>query len=252
MPIFALSEDLLFPPARLASREGLLAVGGDLSAERLLLAYRAGIFPWFSDGEPILWWSPDPRLVLYPREFHLSRSLEKSIRRGDFTVTTDRAFEQVIRECGRVRCDTGEGTWIVPEMIEAYCGLHHEGFAHSVEAWQGGRLAGGLYGIALGRCFFGESMFARVSNASKTALAALVAFLRVEGFGLIDCQVTTGHLQRMGAREIPRGLYLEELEVHLQGPPRPGKWELPAGVLNGLLPGPRLSAKRPVVRKRKG
>jgi leucyl/phenylalanyl-tRNA--protein transferase len=151
-----------------------------------------------------------------------------------------------------VRRDTGEGNWIVPEMIEAYCGLHHEGFAHSVEAWQGGRLAGGLYGIALGRCFFGESMFARVSNASKVALAALVAFLRAEGFGLIDCQVTTGHLQRMGAREIPRGLYLEELQIHLEAPDRQGKWELPAGVLNDLLPKPRLSPKRPAPRKRKG
>ena len=260
MPIFALSEDLVFPPARLASREGLLAIGGDLSAERLLLAYRAGVFPWFSDDEPILWWSPDPRLVLYPREFHLSRSLEKTIRRGDFTVTMDQAFEQVIRECGRVRRDTGEGTWIVPEMIEAYGGLHHAGLAHSVEAWQGGHLAGGLYGISLGDCFFGESMFARVSNASKVALAALVAYLKAEGFGLIDCQVTTGHLQRMGAREIDRSLYLEELQLHLQGATRQGKWELPREVLNELLPKPRVSlkrparreARRPALRKRKG
>ena len=167
MPIFALSEEVVFPPPRLATREGLLAIGGDLSAERLLRAYRQGIFPWYSDDEPILWWSPDPRLVLYPREFHLSRSLERTIRRGDFSVTMDRAFERVIRECGRVRRETGEGTWIVAEMVEAYCGLHRAGFAHSVEVWQADDLAGGLYGVSLGRCFFGESMFTRVSNASK-------------------------------------------------------------------------------------
>jgi leucyl/phenylalanyl-tRNA--protein transferase len=245
MPLFALGAELRFPPPRLASREGLLAIGGDLSAERLLLAYRTGIFPWFSDGEPILWWSPDPRLVLYPGEFHLSRSLEKTIRRRDFAATMDQAFEQVIRECGRVRRDTGEGTWIVPEMIAAYGELHRCGFAHSVEVWQGGDLAGGLYGVSLGNCFFGESMFARVNNASKVALAALVAYLRAEGFGLIDCQVTTGHLQRMGAREIPRSLYLEELEAYLQVPARQGKWRLPAEALTELLPRPRVSPRRP-------
>lgn len=260
MPLFALSSEIRFPPPRLASREGLLAIGGDLSPERLLLAYRSGIFPWFSDDEPILWWSPDPRLVLYPSEFHLSRSLEKIIRRGDLRMTMDKAFEQVIRECSRVRCEMGEGTWIVPEMIDAYCELHRSGFAHSVEAWQGGHLAGGLYGISLGNCFFGESMFARVSNASKVALAALVAYLRAEAFGLIDCQVTTGHLQRMGAREIPRSLYLEELKVHLQASNREGKWQLPAEVLTDLLPKPRGSLKRrtcsevrrPALTKQKG
>jgi leucyl/phenylalanyl-tRNA--protein transferase len=244
MPFFALTSKLSFPPPRLASREGLLAVGGDLSAERLLLAYRMGIFPWYSDGEPILWWSPDPRLVLYPDEFHLSRSLEKTIRRGAVRVTMDEAFEQVIHECGRVRRDTGEGTWIVPEMVEAYCGLHRAGLAHSVEAWQGDRLAGGLYGISLGNCFFGESMFTRVNNASKVALSALVAYLKAEAFGLIDCQVTTGHLQRMGAREIPRRCYLKELQVHLQAPTRKGKWRLPAEALAGLLPGPRAPLHR--------
>jgi leucyl/phenylalanyl-tRNA--protein transferase len=243
MPIFALSEDLVFPPPRLASKEGLLAVGGDLSLERLLLAYRTGVFPWYSDDEPILWWSPDPRLVLYPREFHLSQSLVKIIRRGDFTVSMDQAFERVIRECGRVRRDTGEGTWIVPEMIDAYCGLHNAGFAHSVEAWQGDRLAGGLYGVSLGKCFFGESMFARVSNASKVALAALVALLKAEGFGLVDCQVTTGHLQRMGAREIPRSLYLEQLQQYLQASDRTGKWTMPPEVLSSLLPRRRVPAK---------
>ena len=174
MPVFVLSEELVFPPPRLAAADGLLAVGGDLSGERLLLAYRMGIFPWYSEGEPILWWSPDPRLVLYPREFRIPRSLAKVIRRGDFTVSMDQAFQDVIGECARVRRESGEGTWIVPEMLEAYCGLYRAGVAHSVEVWREGQLAGGLYGVALGRSFFGESMFTRVTNASKVALAALV------------------------------------------------------------------------------
>lgn len=236
MPVFALSEALTFPPPRLATPEGLLAVGGDLSAERLLLAYRAGIFPWYADGEPILWWSPDPRLVLYPRDFHVSRSLAKVIRRGGFSVSMDRAFEQVIEACAGMRCGGREGTWIVPDMIEAYCGLHRRGFAHSVEAWQQGHLAGGLYGVSLGRGFFGESMFTRVANASKVSLAALTAYLAAEGFDFIDCQVTTGHLQRMGAREIPREAYLEELRRSLKAPSRVGKWELPADALARSLP----------------
>jgi leucyl/phenylalanyl-tRNA--protein transferase len=231
MPVFQLSSELSFPPPRFATREGLLAFGGDLSEERLLLAYRMGIFPWYSDGEPILWWSPDPRLVLYPREFHVSRSLLKVIKRGDFTISLDTAFERVIRECARVRRESGEGTWIVRDMLEAYCALHGSGFAHSVEAWQDGRLAGGLYGVSLGRCFFGESMFARVSNASKVALAGLVAFLIKAGFELVDCQVTTGHLQRMGAREVSRKQYLKDLEEALYGPTCAGKWSLPDDAL---------------------
>lgn len=226
MPVFVLSEELVFPPPCLATPEGLLAAGGDLSPERLLLAYRMGIFPWYAEDEPILWWSPDPRLVLYPQEFHLSHSLQKVIRRGDFTVTTDRAFEAVIRACAGVRTAGGEGTWIVPDMIDAYCGLHRRGLAHSVEAWQGQRLAGGLYGVSLGSAFFGESMFARVKNASKVALATLAAWLQANGFDLIDCQVTTGHLQRLGAREIPREHYLQELSRCLQNSTRIGKWKM--------------------------
>lgn len=226
MPVFVLSEELVFPPPCLATPEGLLAAGGDLSPERLLLAYRMGIFPWYAEDEPILWWSPDPRLVLYPQEFHLSRSLQKVIRRGDFTVTTDRAFEAVIRACAAVRTASGEGTWIVPDMIDAYCGLHRRGLAHSVEAWQGQRLAGGLYGVSLGSAFFGESMFTRVKNASKVALATLAAWLQANGFDLIDCQVTTGHLQRLGAREIPRENYLQELSRCLQNSTRIGKWKM--------------------------
>ena len=246
MPVFALSAELTFPPPRFATREGLLAFGGDLSEERLLLAYRSGIFPWYSDGEPILWWSPDPRLVLYPREFHLSRSMLKTLKHGDFALTLDTAFERVIAECARVRCETGEGTWIVGDMRKAYCALHRSGFAHSIEAWQDGVLAGGLYGVALGRCFFGESMFARVSNASKAALAGLVAFLIEAGFELVDCQVTTGHLQRMGAREIPRKRYLQELERALEGPACAGSWAMPADALACLL-----APKKPAREKRK-
>jgi leucyl/phenylalanyl-tRNA--protein transferase len=241
MPVFVLSEALTFPPPRLATPEGLLAVGGDLSRERLLLAYRQGIFPWFSDDEPILWWSPDPRLVLYPREFHCSRSLEKVIRRSAFRVTTDQAFETVIRECAAARAAGGEGTWIVPDMIRAYCDLHRMGVAHSVEAWIGTRLAGGLYGVSLGAGFFGESMFTREANASKVALAALAAYLAAEGFGFIDCQVTTGHLQRLGAREIPRDRYLEELKRCLRAPTRVGRWSIPA-VIPAESPGKRRRA----------
>jgi leucyl/phenylalanyl-tRNA--protein transferase len=248
MPVFVLSKPLGFPPPRLATPEGLLAVGGDLSRERLLLAYRMGIFPWYSDDEPILWWSPDPRLVLYPREFHLSRSLEKVIRRVDFEVTMDRAFERVIRECAAMRSRTGEGTWILPDMIKAYCDLHGTGYAHSVEAWQGDRLAGGLYGVSLGRGFFGESMFTRVANASKVALAGLAAYLKSEGFDFIDCQVTTGHLQRMGAREISRDLFLEELGRCLRVPTRVGKWKMPKEALFSILPQRRAASQR--VRRR--
>lgn len=243
MPVFVLSEALKFPPPRLATPEGLLAVGGDLSRERLLLAYRMGIFPWYADDEPVLWWSPDPRLVLYPHEFHLSRSLEKVIRRGDFTVSMDQAFEAVIRECAAVRSGEGEGTWIVPDMIRAYCDLHAMGVAHSVEAWSGPTLAGGLYGVSLGSGFFGESMFSRAANASKVALAALVTHLNAEGFAIVDCQVTTGHLQRMGAREIPRDLYLEELERCLQAPTRAGRWRVGDGLLDAALPRRRAAGR---------
>ena len=245
MPVFALSEELVFPPPRLAAADGLLAVGGDLSGERLLLAYRMGIFPWYSEGEPILWWSPDPRLVLYPREFRIPRSLAKVIRRGDFTVSMDQAFQEVIGECARVRRESGEGTWIVPEMLEAYCGLYRAGVAHSVEVWREGRLAGGLYGIALGRSFFGESMFTRVTNASKVALAALVRHVQSLAFELIDCQVTTGHLMRLGAREIPRERYLEELAHSLRGHFRPGRWAFDEDAFCGAFSGTSDKAKRP-------
>jgi leucyl/phenylalanyl-tRNA--protein transferase len=226
MPVYRLSQKLVFPSPYLASHEGLLAVGGDLSIKRLLLAYRLGIFPWYSEGEPILWWSPEPRLVLYPDELKLSRSLNKVIKKRAFKVTMDRAFEEVISECARVRLETQEGTWIVNDMVSAYCRLHSAGFAHSVEAWREGRLAGGLYGVSLGKCFFGESMFTRVTNASKVALVALVNHLEALRFALIDCQIATAHLKRFGAREISRARYLEELNMALTAPTLQGSWTL--------------------------
>lgn len=224
MPVFRLSSNLSFPPAHLAIAEGLLAIGGDLSIERLVLAYRQGIFPWYAEDDPILWWSPDPRLVLYPRELHISRSLRKLIRRRRFTVTLDQAFGRVIRACAGPRGPDHQGTWIVPEMITAYERLHAAGLAHSVEAWEGDALAGGIYGVSLGAVFFGESMFTRVSNASKVALVHLVTMLGRARFALIDCQVTTAHLMRFGAREIPRGRFLKELAPALRKPTRQGRW----------------------------
>jgi len=224
MPVYQLSEDLIFPSPYLASKEGLLAIGGDLSLNRLLLAYGNGIFPWYSEGEPILWWSPDPRLVLYPAELKVSRSLKKVFKQDVFDVTMDRAFEEVITECARVRLEHHEGTWIVDDMVQAYCRLHESGFAHSVEAWQGNRLAGGLYGVSLGNCFFGESMFTRITNASKVALVALAEHLKPLDFAFIDCQITTAHLTRFGAREISRARYLDELGEALKTATLQGKW----------------------------
>jgi len=224
MPVYQLSEDLVFPSPHLASEEGLLAIGGDLSPNRLLLAYSNGIFPWYSEGEPILWWSPDPRLVLYPAELRISRSLNRVCRQGVFELTMDCAFEEVITECAQVRLENHEGTWIVDDMVRAYCRLHDSGFAHSVEAWQDNRLAGGLYGVSLGSCFFGESMFTRVNNASKVALVALVQHLQPLDFAFVDCQITTAHLTRFGAREISRSRYLGELAEALKTVTLRGKW----------------------------
>ncbi|MDZ7840809.1 MAG: leucyl/phenylalanyl-tRNA--protein transferase [Gammaproteobacteria bacterium] len=209
----------MFPPVEHASPEGLLAIGGDLSSRRLLDAYRHGIFPWYSAGQPILWWSPDPRAVLYPDQLRISRSLRKTLKQGVFTVTFDRAFESVIEACAAPRRVGGEpsaGTWITDEMKAAYVALHHQGYAHSVEAWSGSRLAGGLYGVALGRGFFGESMFHRQTDASKAALAGLVALLRRREFHIIDCQLPSAHIMSLGAVEIPRSRFLEELAVALE------------------------------------
>ncbi|GBC61669.1 leucyl/phenylalanyl-tRNA--protein transferase [Desulfonema ishimotonii] len=224
MPVFQLSDRIGFPPPHLAEQEGLLAVGGDLRQERLLLAYKMGIFPWYSEDDPIIWWSPDPRLVLYPRDMSVSRSLNRVIKKKRFRVTTDQAFEQVIRACAAVRMESGEGTWLVDEMVDAYCRLHRAGFAHSAEAWDGDTLAGGLYGVSLGRSFFGESMFMRVSNASKVAFVTLVRQLAKWHFDMIDCQVKTDHLMRFGAREISRRAFLGQLEKSLKYPTRRGRW----------------------------
>ncbi|MDD3883815.1 MAG: leucyl/phenylalanyl-tRNA--protein transferase [Gallionella sp.] len=198
-----------FPPAEHALRQsnGLLAAGGDLSVPRLLNAYRHGIFPWFNTGEPILWWSPDPRMVLVPAEFKPSRSLRKTLSRKTFEVRFDTAFEAVMRACAAPR-DGQAGSWIHEDMIAAYCTLHELGYAHSVESWQDNRLVGGLYGIAIGRMFYGESMFSRVSDASKVALAHLAGQLERWQFELIDCQMNTPHLASLGAREIPRTRFL--------------------------------------------
>lgn len=226
MPVYQLSEDLIFPSPYLASKEGLLAIGGDLSPKRLLLAYANGIFPWYSEGEPILWWSPDPRLVLYPAELKVSRSLKKVFKQEIFAVTMDRAFEAVITECAQVRLENNQGTWIVDDMIQAYCRLYESGFAHSVEVWKDHRLAGGLYGVSLGKCFFGESMFTRITNASKVALVALAEHLKALDFALIDCQITTAHLTRFGAREISKARFLEELAAAVMAATMRGKWSL--------------------------
>jgi leucyl/phenylalanyl-tRNA--protein transferase len=224
MPVFRLPERIVFPSPELADEDGLLAVGGDLSVERLVLAYSMGIFPWYSEGSPILWWSPDPRLVLFPEEVKISRSLRQTIRKGTFNVTSDTVFEEVIRGCAEVPRRGGEGTWITKEMKDAYCRLHQEGFAHSIESWAEDGLAGGLYGVALGGVFFGESMFSRRSNASKVALVRLVERLKEDGYSVIDCQMTTRHLMSLGAREISRAEFLETMQKALRIPVPRGKW----------------------------
>lgn len=219
MPCYRLDEDLWFPPVETAEDYGLLALGGDLSPQRLLLAYSLGIFPWFNPGEPILWWSPDPRCVLFPAELHVSRSLQRFMRKTPFRISFNEHFAAVIYWCRRLRAGLdGQGTWITKEMKEAYLHLHRLGFAHSVECWDGDELVGGIYGVCIGRCFFGESMFSRRSNASKVALVALVRHLREQNFVLLDCQQTTAHLVSMGAREIPREQFLQQLKNALVPP----------------------------------
>ena len=224
MPVFRLPKEPAFPPAELARKDGLLAVGGDLSTKRLILAYQMGIFPWFSEGEPILWWSPDPRMVLEPSEMIVSRRLKRTLKKKVFKITVDAAFDRVMEGCARARSKHRNGTWITREMMAAYGRLHREGYAHSFEAWHEGELAGGLYGVCLGRVFSGESMFHRVADASKAALAALADHARRNCFDMIDCQTPTGHLARMGAREIPRKVYLERLEISLLKKTPRGRW----------------------------
>jgi leucyl/phenylalanyl-tRNA--protein transferase len=224
MAIFILNTHCGFPSPDLSDSDGLLAVGGDLCPERLLAAYRMGIFPWYSHDQPLLWWSPDPRLVLYPDRFHLSKSLSPTIRRQIFNVTMDTAFPSLIRLCADSRLKNGQGTWITDDMIDAYCMLHDMGYAHSIEVWKQDRLVGGLYGVSLGGCFFGESMFSVESNASKVSLAALVHFARHHQLRFIDCQVRTRHLISLGAVEIPRSEFLIELKRGLRSETLKGKW----------------------------
>jgi len=228
MPIFRLTDQLAFPDPRLASAEGLLAVGGDLTPERLLLAYSLGIFPWYGSGEPILWWSPDPRCVIFPGTVHVSRRLARILRQGQFAVTCNRAFDEVITVCADLR-DRDGGTWLVPEMQRAYRELHRLGYAHSVEVWRHGQLAGGLYGVAIGRFFFGESMFHRATDASKIGLVMLCRHLAERDFELLDCQVPNPHLLRMGAKLLPRSEFLERLfRAGLDLPGRLSRLLLPA------------------------
>ena len=218
-----------FPPLSQALRapNGLLAAGNDLSLPRLLQAYRQGIFPWFSAGEPVLWWSPDPRMALFPAEFRLHRSLLKTLRGGGYEVRLDTAFSQVINACAQTPRPGQDGTWITDDIAAAYCALHDAGWAHSVETWMDGELVGGLYGVAIGRMFYGESMFTRRRDASKIAFAHLARFLRAREFGLIDCQMNTAHLASLGAREISRAEFIARLE-NLTTAAKPAFWRADA------------------------
>jgi leucyl/phenylalanyl-tRNA--protein transferase len=228
VPIYRLGRDVAFPDPTLAEPDGLLAIGGDLSPERLLAAYAEGIFPWFDDRSPILWWSPDPRLVLDPAHLHVSRSLRRTIRRGAYRVTADTAFEQVIRRCAERPRRGQSGTWITAGMAQAYLRLHRLGFAHSFEAWSGESLVGGLYGVSLGAAFFGESMFADRPDASKAALVRAVEWLSGRGVSLVDCQVRTDHLVSLGASEVPRAEFLARLRAALRAETLRGPWSLAA------------------------
>jgi leucyl/phenylalanyl-tRNA--protein transferase len=216
-----------FPTVDQALRDpdGLLAIGGDLSVRRLINAYRHGIFPWYNDGDPILWWSPDPRTLLIPSELHISRSLRKFLRKRRFALTMDRDFPQVINACAGVSRHGETGTWLLPEMIRAYRVLNIHGIAHSVEVWEKNQLVGGLYGVAIGRAFFGESMFSLATNASKVALVFLCQQLAQWNFALIDCQIATEHLTGMGARSVPRASFIAALEACRDQPGHEGSWD---------------------------
>ncbi|MFZ1263677.1 MAG: leucyl/phenylalanyl-tRNA--protein transferase [Chitinophagaceae bacterium] len=214
MSLFALDKELVFPPVHLAEPDGLLALGGDLSVERLLLAYRNGIFPWY-EGAYILWWSPDPRFVLFPGELRISKSIKPLINRNEFSFTVNNAFAQVIHHCKKTKRPGQQGTWITDEVEKAYCQMHEQGFAHSAEVWKDGKLVGGLYGIRLGNVFFGESMFSHVSNASRFAFIKYIQLLKEAGIKLIDCQVYTEYLESLGARMIDRKDFIELLSAYI-------------------------------------
>ncbi len=225
IPCWLGAEDQPFPDVNLALREpaGLLAMGGDLSPDRLLNAYRHGIFPWYTEGQPIMWWSPDPRAVLFPSRVKISRSLRKTLRQGCYRITMDRAFREVMEGCAEPR-NGALGTWITRSMIEAYAELHEKGYAHSIETWHDGRLVGGLYGVALGQVFFGESMFSRSPDASKVALVSLARQLATWGYALIDCQIYTEHLASLGAETISRTIFTRFMEREAQQPGRADPW----------------------------
>jgi len=223
MPVFRLDDRLVFPPVHLAE-DGLLALGGDLRPERLLLGYTQGIFPWYAENLPILWHSPDPRMIMTTRDLVVQRSLRKAIRRKPYRLTMDRAFGDVLEGCASAPRPGQTGTWLIPEMVTAYTRLFDLGFAHSIEAWRGDELVGGLYGVSLGAAFFGESMFTRAPDASKIAFVACARQLDAWSIGLIDCQVHTDHLERFGAYEVPRARYLDLLKIALDEPTRRGRW----------------------------
>ena len=211
MPVFRLTDEPIFPSPEFAEPDGLLAIGGDLHPARLITAYSMGIFPWFTEEDPLLWWSPVPRLVLYPAEFHLPKRLKRLLKSNSFAVSSDTAFAEVIAGCATASGRKEKGTWITPAMRQAYIRLYELGFAHSIECWQDGQLAGGLYGVHLDRVFFGESMFSRITNASKVALATLVRHALRLDIAMIDCQMATSHLVRFGARELSRTAFQEQL-----------------------------------------
>lgn len=216
MHLYMLNDDLWFPDVEEAIEDGLLAIGGDLSMDRLLLAYHSGIFPWYGEEDPIMWWCPDPRFVLYPENLRVSKSMRQLLKRGAFDFRIDTAFEEVIANCKAVPRPGQDGTWINEDIISAYTALHKQGYAHSAEVWQGDELVGGLYGIRLGNMFFGESMFSKVSNASKYAFIKFVQWLQQDGVQLIDCQVYTEHLESLGATMIPRDEFIKQLKAHSQ------------------------------------
>jgi len=224
MPIFRLDNELVFPDPSYAEEEGILAIGGDLSVDRLILAYANGIFPWPRKGAPLLWWSPDPRMVLYPDDLIISHSLKQLIKSNKYSITYDKDFGSVIKHCAIIPRMGQDGTWITRDMIKAYLKLYREGFAHSVETWYEGELVGGLYGVSLGKVFFGESMFFKMRDASKFAFYHLVQLLKEWNFELIDAQQETDHMKSMGAKSVPRDVFMQQLENAVSQPTYKGNW----------------------------
>ncbi len=228
MSTFFLGREPVFPHPSLADPDGLLAIGGDLSVTRLCSAYSKGIFPWYGPGSPILWWCPEPRLLLYPDQIHISKSLRRVLNSCRFSISADRAFERVIENCAVAPRQEGDGTWLVPEMIDAYIRLHESGMAHSFESWRNSSLVGGIYGVAVGKVFFGESMFYLEPDASKVALVHLIRFLGANNYRFMDCQQTTRHMLRFGACEVPKKKFLNELEMAVVEKGVKGKWQYSA------------------------